>query len=435
MKSTSVLLSLAALAAAALAAPSTALAAPAKGPAKPHDFNGDGRADLVINAYRSVKRGDVGPGVVAILYGGTHRKQIITRDSRGVASVADHGDYFGESTASADFDRDGYADLAITGRHEDGVTIVYGSKKGLSSRAAFLKTVQPPASWDVYLAVGDFDKDGHADLVATSSGRYWVFNKVGKGTKPSSTVGTVNINKRPVLQLIPVVGDFNGDGRPDLVLGSSVENRAFFLKNSANGLGAPATLQGVGGIHALAAGDFNKDGRDDLVSATWNGVKLQLGGPSGPGKPRTIEGKVGKTPITRANTHSLAVGDVDRDGRDDLAIGSPYGGPERSGQVVVLRGHKSGLTTRGGQVFTQKTKGIKGTPETRDNFGWAVRLLDLSGDRGPELAISAPGENKDKGRVYVLRNSKRKIVAKDSRRYHQKDFGLPGTRFGYALQP
>jgi hypothetical protein len=433
MKPTSVFLSLATLAAAALAAPSTALAAPAKGPAKPHDFNGDGRADLVINAHRSVKRGDVGPGAVAILYGKTNRKQVITGDSRGVKSVADHGDRFGESTASADFDRDGYADLAITGPNEDGVTIVYGSKKGLSSRAAFLRTVQPPAPWSQHLAVGDFDKDGHADLVATSSGRYWVFHKVGKGTKPSSTVGTVTINKRPVLQLIPAVGDFDGDGRPDLVLGSSAQNRAFLLKNSAKGLGTPTALQGVGGIHALAAGDFNGDGRDDLVSATWNGVKLQLGGPSGPGKPRTVEGRIGKTPITRSNTHSLAVGDVDRDGRDDLVIGAPYGGPKQSGQVVVLRGHKGGLTTRGGQVFSQKTKGIKGTPEARDDFGWAVRLLDLSGDRGPELAIGSPREN-GKGRVYVLRNSKRKIVAKDSRRYHQKDFGLTGTYFGYAFQ-
>ena len=85
-------------------------AASAKAPAGPHDFNGDGRTDLVVNGPEAVRRGEIGPGVVAVLYGKTHRRQVVTRDSRGVASVADHGDGFGESTASADFDRDGDVD-------------------------------------------------------------------------------------------------------------------------------------------------------------------------------------------------------------------------------------------------------------------------------------------------------------------------------------
>jgi len=416
--------------------------ASAKAPAKPHDFNGDGRTDLVVNGPTSVKRGQIGPGIVAIAYGKTGRKQVITRDSAGVSSI-DHGDGFGESTASADFDRDGYADLAVTGPEEDGVTIVYGSKKGLSKRVAFLPTPSPqPEPPYSALAVGDFDRDGRADLVATVRNRYWIFSKVDKGKKPTSRTGDVvdranDTNYRPN-RLFPAAGDFTGDGRDDLVLGNDHNTQARLLKNSAAGLTAPVPVSGLTGIQKLAVGDLDGDGRDDLVSSYWGSVQIRMGRPSGFAKTKTLNGRSPGIPLT-GQRHtlgtSLAVGDINRDGKDDLAIGASSAGAKQSGQVVVLYGHKNGVTTKRAQVFSQKNKGLKAGPERGDKFGWSVRLLDLTGDRRPELAIGSPGEDRRSGRLYVLARQGGKITTRGARTYGPRDFGLSGSQFGFRLLP
>jgi len=428
----------------AIAVTATALALPgqaaAKAPARPHDFNGDGRTDLVVNGPESVRRGQIGPGVVAVLYGRTHREQVITRTSRGVASVADHGDGFGESTASADFDRDGYADLAVTGPEEDGVTLVYGSRKGLSGRVAFLPTPSPQQTLPYSaLAVGDFDRDGRPDLVATVRNRYWIFSKVDKGEKPASRTGDVVDDKDyPPGRLIPAVGDFTGDGRDDLVLGGNVNTRARLLKNSASGLTVPVPVPGLSSVQKLAVGDLDGDGRDDLVSAYRGSVQIRVGRPSGFAEARTLTGRSPGIPLT-AHPHSfgasLAVGDVDRDGRADLAVGASTAGAKRAGEVVVLHGHKNGVTTRRAQVFGQKNKGLKASAESGDEFGSAVRLVDLTGDRRPELVIGSAGENRKTGRLYVLAGRKGRITTGGAKQYKPKDFGLTGSRFGLLLLP
>ncbi|GAA2733602.1 FG-GAP-like repeat-containing protein [Actinocorallia aurantiaca] len=432
MKLTSVLLPVAALAATTLALPAPASA---KAPARPHDFNGDGRTDLVVNGPTSVKRGAVGEGLVAILYGKTGRKQVITRDSAGVSSVAEHGDGFGFSTASADFDRDGYADLAITGPDEDGVTIVYGSKKGLSARAAFLRTETTAFAWGNRLAVGDFDRDGRADLVATVRNRYWIFSKIDKGKKPTSRTGSVIVDDEFIPdELVPAVGDFTGDGRNDLILGAGKGTFSRLLKGSASGLSAPVSVPWLGPIETAAVGDFNGDGRDDLATANGNDVSVRLGRSSGLTKPRSVAGSVSGAPIT-STSNSIAVADVDRDGKDDLAIGAPYRGAAGAGRVVLLHGHKSGVTTKRAQVFSQKNKGLKAGPERGDKFGWSVRLLDLTGDRRPELAIGSPGEDRRSGRLYVLARQGGKITTRGARTYGPRDFGLSGSQFGFRLLP
>ncbi|MEO3786655.1 FG-GAP-like repeat-containing protein [Actinocorallia sp. B10E7] len=408
--------------------------ASAKAPAKPHDFNGDGRTDLVINGPESVKRGEIEPGVIAILYGKTHRKQTITRDTKAVAAVAEHGDRFGEATASADFDRDGYADLAITGPEEDGVTIVYGSKKGLSNRVSFLETSRTDSSPSGSLAVGDLDGDGYADLVATVETRYWIFSKVDKGKKQPGTTSTLTEG----YWFTPLVADFTGDGRADLVLGSTGGGQSFLLRNSPAGLTAPVPISGLNYMWKVAVGDLNGDRRTDLVTSTWGRVQIRLGGPSGFGKPKTLTGQTPGIPLSGArNTFgfSLAIGDVNRDGKADLAIGARDAGAKRSGQVILLYGHKKGLTTKHAQVFSQKNKGLKATPESNDHFGGAVRLIDMTGDRRPELVIGSPGENKNTGRVYVLANKKGRITTTGAKRYQPRDFGFGGFRFGSLLQP
>src|SRR3954452_2357732 len=90
----------------------TTSVAGAVAPALPYDFDGDGYADLAVGVPD-----DPGGGAVNVLYGShdgitASGDQYWTQDSPGVKGVRAKGDKFGRAIASADFDRDGFADLA-----------------------------------------------------------------------------------------------------------------------------------------------------------------------------------------------------------------------------------------------------------------------------------------------------------------------------------
>ncbi|HEX5614895.1 MAG TPA: VCBS repeat-containing protein, partial [Acidimicrobiia bacterium] len=88
------------------------------GAAEEHDFNGDGYADLVIADWRATVGGQADAGGVHVLYGSpdgprTTGVQLWTQDSAGVPNVAEPSDAFGYTWVAADFDGDGYDDLAL----------------------------------------------------------------------------------------------------------------------------------------------------------------------------------------------------------------------------------------------------------------------------------------------------------------------------------
>ena len=67
---------------------------------------------------------------------------------------------------------------------------------------------------------------------------------------------------------------------------------------------------------------------------------------------------------------SLAVGDIDRDGHDDVVIGSPTENGAR-GRVTVVRGGTGGYAKSGNYTYDQSTKGVPGKSEDHDLFGAA----------------------------------------------------------------
>ncbi|MCE0447495.1 FG-GAP-like repeat-containing protein [Streptomyces tricolor] len=213
-------------------------------------------------------------------------------------------------------------------------------------------------------------------------------------------------------------------------------------------LSGPAGLTRVtdghpGGDGAAAIGDLDGDGYDDLVTGFQddNAVWVMYGSASGlRGKAtwkrftQDTPGVPGSRETTDKFGQAVAVGDITGDGIEDLAVGAPDENGE--GVVDVLRGSRSGLTGTGAQAFGQNTRGVPGTAEQHDSFGYVVRLLDVNGNGHADLAATAPGEDGGSGAVWVLRGRPSGLVTDAAAVFGGKTVGAPYRKasFGFELK-
>ena len=198
---------------------------------------------------------------------------------------------------------------------------------GLTSahaQPAFLrKDIQVPGQYKYYaiqvqtggIVVGDFNGDGRPDLVVASQGGIDVLLNSGGGNfgRPIHTEQSG----------VPVTADVNGDGKLDLVLSGHL------LLGRGDGTFLPP--RDMPGVVVAAAGDFNNDGRVDLL--TYGRVLLGNGdGTFRPGG-EILQG-------APSQTNQLAIADFNRDGRVDVAVN--YGDPWIGYTVSIFLGNGDG---------------------------------------------------------------------------------------------
>ena len=225
------------------------------------------------------------------------------------------------------------------------------------------------------LVTGDFNRDGKLDLVIANQGSNNLTVLLGNGdgtfTPALSAPATGN---SPVAL---AAGDFNGDGNPDLAVANSSDNALSILLGAGNGTftaasGSPATGNGPA---AVAVGDFNSDGNLDLIVAntTDNTVSILLGNGDGTFQAQTAYA-TGNAPV------AVAAGDFNGDDKLDMAVSN-----RGDGTISVLLGNGDG-------TFQQQVTYAAATAPV------ALVAMDFNGDSHLDLAAA----NKSSSTVSVL---------------------------------
>jgi uncharacterized repeat protein (TIGR01451 family) len=265
-----------------------------------------------------------------------------------------------------DFNGDGRPDLALAGAGA-GVQVLLNTGGG-----RFARPREVPVPDAFFAEAGDFNADNKLDLVVSSRANGGtLFVILGNGAGGFGPPAAVAAGPFPGGV---VVGDFNGDGRPDLAVTSAsptvpaTTTITILLGTGSGGFGAPMPVALPADVEGPLVGDLNGDTLPDLVTTSGDSVLVSLnigGGTFGPPAAQTV----GVAP------RILALADFTGDARLDLVLWTTLSG---AGTLAVLPGNGAG----GFGVP------LPSVPQAAE-LGTAA-VADLNGDGLPDLAALTP---------------------------------------------
>ncbi len=314
------------------------------------DFNGDGKADIVL-ANTSL--------------------QVLLGNGDGTFQPATATPPTGQMSAIVVKDVNGDGKLDVIASDGLGVFVFLGNGDGTFPNPSIV-----PATGSI--AVADVNGDGKPDLISSQTfTQVFLGNGDGTFTLKSGVFGSLPSPASPSL----LVADFNGDGKADL----AVNNMLLFGNGDGTFQGSPAVALGDPGVFSLvgpaggnplllgAIGDFNGDRSLDVAvpSTTTNNLYILLNQGNG-------DFVVAHTYPLGFTAQSIASADVNKDGKLDLLL-TVANASTGALSLDVMLGNGDG-------TFAAPTTALASIPSALTQVG----VADFNGDRVPDLAFSAP---------------------------------------------
>lgn len=358
------------------------------------DLNGDGHMDILAPPPRKAAEPDKRP---VVWYGNGKGNWL---ESRPDVPLNVHYDY--GSIAVLDFNSDGIADIAL-GMHTQPLCILKGIgdgtytnlSDGLPSRAEFISRA---------LVSDDFNNDGIPDIAAVSEAPFYNPRDTEKA-KPKGIWTCRFSDKRwrcapiakegggsPLFADQMVTGDVNGDGNRDIAVASLVsDNHQIVWVGDGKGgfaLFNKGLAQGSIFYTSVGLGDLNGDGRDDLAASVagigpkgFVGLKAFLS--QSDGFNEVSEGLPEKQMFT-----AVAVADLDNDRNAEIVAATGEGGIK----IFSLKGNR------------WREIGVSGLPEKGLMEIYNVYCVDLNGDGHKDIAVNYASEPHNIGGIRVFLN-------------------------------
>jgi hypothetical protein len=370
------------------------------------DVNGDGYEDvLVASAISSPPSSPPNAvGYVRAFLGGPSGLASTPATTLTDPTGANTG--FGGIAAAGDVNGDGFADVVVsadaTNNDQGRIYVFYGSASGLSTIPS--ATIDGPDGTETFFGeeisgAGDVNGDGYADVVVgtgTVVAHVYLGSPTGLSASPARTLNSpaagVGFGNS-----VAGVGDINGDGFGDLVIGASGANSnvggAYLYLGSTTGIAtepsatiSPPPGAWVFGTQVVAAGDVNGDGLADVLIASQGTV-----GSGGPvATAYVFLGGTGG--LATAPQASIVVGGI-------IPTVSSAGDMNGAGfAAIVVTNYQASTQTGTASIYVGGLTGIRptafvtlvGPSGPGSQFGRAVTTGDVNGDGFSDLIIGAP---------------------------------------------
>jgi len=360
------------------------------------DFNNDGKLDFVATSNGTTAQG---LGLVLGNGNGSFQAPLLIADFGGFASMG--------GVAAGDFNKDGNLDFAavwaVGGKVQIGVYLGDGQAHFTPDKQYTIGATVPRTLVSV-----DLDGDGNLDVVAPDPANSAVVVLYGKGD--GTFQNPVDYYTGATAATGVAVGDFNKDGKPDLVVASSTGCCPFsggisvLLNSGEEMFQSPVLYLNPGGVDAgqVAVADLNGDGKLDVVESSMGGQNLAMFLGNGDGTFQASSNYYVPWPST------VAIGDLNGDKKPDLVTPCYY-----DGTVWVL-------LNRGNGVF--QVSGVYSS----DWSAMSLTLADFNGDKRLDFATG----NTNAGLVTVgLGNGDGSFRSGA----HYNESGSPGYTNGFAV--
>ncbi len=325
------------------------------------DIDGDGKSDLVVANY--------GNNMIWVF-----RNMSISGNLSFAYNVNFTTGSGPSSVSIGDLDGDGKPDLAVAINNSSKVSVYLNTSTPGS--ISFATNVDfTTGSLPETINIGDLNGDGKPDLVVANTGSNTVsvlcntssLGTISFATKIDFTTGSVPFSAS--------IGDIDGDGKPDLAVNNYSSNTVSVFRNTST-LGAISLSAKVDfttgiGPGTLRIGDIDGDGKPDLAVPNISSNTLSVLRNTSSSGSVSFASKVDFT--TGSTPYTVCIGDIDGDGKPDLAV--PNSG---SNTVSILRN----TSTSGSVSFASKADFTTGT------YPYSVCIGDIDGDGKPDLTVA-----------------------------------------------